>query len=85
MVWGGISLTGITGLGIIEGHLNSVRYGDEILQPVAIPYLQNLGPNSILQDDNTRPHRARVITDYLQNVGVERLEWPAKSPDLKPN
>ena len=25
-----------------------------------------------------------VIRDYLQNVGVERMEWPASSPDLNP-
>jgi len=84
MVWGGISITGKTRRVIIEGHLDAVRYRDEILQPVAIPYLHNLGPNSILQDDYSRSHRARVITDYLQNVGVERMEWPAKSPDLNP-
>ena len=62
----------------------AVRYRDEILAPVAIPYLQNLGPNAILQDDNARPHRARIITEYLQNEGVERMEWPAVSPDLNP-
>ena len=62
----------------------SVRYRNEILEPVAIPYLQNLGPNSILQDDNARPHRGRIITEYLQNLGVERMEWPAVSPDLNP-
>ena len=84
MVWGGISLTGKTRLVIIEGNLNAVRYGNEILEPVAIRYLQDLGPNSILQDDNTLPHRARIITEYLQNLGVERMEWPAVSPDLNP-
>ncbi|KAI4823603.1 hypothetical protein KUCAC02_012181 [Chaenocephalus aceratus] len=45
---------------------------------------QNLGPNSILQDDNARPHRARIITEYFQNLGVERMERPAVIPDLKP-
>ena len=60
MVWGGISLTGKTRLVIIGGNLNAERYRDEILQPVAIPYLHSLGPNSILQDDNARPHRAGV-------------------------
>ncbi|KAJ8376911.1 hypothetical protein SKAU_G00074910 [Synaphobranchus kaupii] len=30
-------------------------------------------------DDNARPHRARIITEYLQNLGVERMEWPAMS------
>ena len=55
-----------------------------ILQLVAIPYLHSLGPNSILKDDNARPHRAGFIRDSLQNVGVERMEWPASSPDLNP-
>ena len=84
MVWGGISLTGKTRLVIIGGNLNAERYRDEILQPVAIPYVHSLGPNSILQDDNARPHRAGFIRDYLQNVGVERMEWPTSSPDLNP-
>ena len=84
MVWGGISVRGKTDLVIIGGNLNAVRYRDQILRPVAVPYLQNMGPNAILQDDNARPHRARIITAYLQNVGVDRMDWPAVSPDLNP-
>ena len=84
MVWGGISLTGNTRLVIIGGNLNAERHRDEILQPVAIPYIHSLGPNSILQDDNARPNRAGLTRDYLQNVGVERMEWPASSTDLNP-
>src|SRR4029434_4038340 len=67
---------------LFGGTLNAERYRDEILQPVAIPYLHSLGPNSILQDDNAHPHRAGFIRDYLQNLGVERMDWPASSPDL---
>lgn len=85
MVWGGISIIGKTRLVIVDGNLNAVRYRDEILQPVAIPYLRQLGANGILQDDNARPHRARVITDYLQNARINRMEWPANSPDLSPS
>uniref|UniRef100_A0A667ZNY4 Transposase Tc1-like domain-containing protein n=1 Tax=Myripristis murdjan TaxID=586833 RepID=A0A667ZNY4_9TELE len=84
MVWGGISLTGKTRLVIIGGNLNAETYRDEILQPVAIPYLHSLGPNSVLLDDNARPHRAGFIRDYLQSLAVERMEWPASSPDLNP-
>uniref|UniRef100_A0A3Q4ALE6 Tc1-like transposase DDE domain-containing protein n=1 Tax=Mola mola TaxID=94237 RepID=A0A3Q4ALE6_MOLML len=74
MVRDGISLTGKTRLVIIGGHLNAERYQDEILQPVAIPYLYCLGLNSILQDDNARPHTVGFIRDYLKNLGVERME-----------
>ena len=35
----------------------------------------------ILIDDNARPHRAHVVTDYLEN---ETIEWPSCSPDMNP-
>ena len=73
MVWGGISITGKTRLVAIDGNLNAARYRDEILQPVAIPFLRNMGANSILQDDNARPHRARIITDYIHNARINIL------------
>ena len=33
-------------------------------------------------DDNARSHRARVVNDYLEYVGIEHLDWPSRSPDL---
>ena len=35
-------------------------------------------------DDNARPHRARVVTDYLVTEPIERMDWPSLSPDLNP-
>uniref|UniRef100_A0A3Q3E715 Tc1-like transposase DDE domain-containing protein n=1 Tax=Labrus bergylta TaxID=56723 RepID=A0A3Q3E715_9LABR len=70
--------TGKTRLVIIGGNLNEDRYRDKILQPVTIPHLHSLGPNSILQDENAH----QFMRDHLQNLGVERMEWPACSPDL---
>ena len=35
-------------------------------------------------DDNARPHRARIVQDYMADETIERMEWPAKSPDLNP-
>uniref|UniRef100_A0A3Q0RNA2 Tc1-like transposase DDE domain-containing protein n=1 Tax=Amphilophus citrinellus TaxID=61819 RepID=A0A3Q0RNA2_AMPCI len=32
----------------------------------------------------THPHREGFIRDYFQNLGVERMEWPACSLDLNP-
>ena len=46
MGWGFSSLTGRTRLLMIGGNLNAERYWDEILQPVAVPYLNSLRPNS---------------------------------------
>ncbi|XP_041366837.1 uncharacterized protein LOC121381288 [Gigantopelta aegis] len=55
-----------TPLYIINGNLIGQRYLNEIVQPFVIPLLQRIGPGAWFQDDNARPHRARVVTDFLQ-------------------
>ena len=82
MVWAGISTNGKTDLVVVPGTLNGRRYIDEILRPHVIPYLRQMGPNSIFQDDNARPHRARIVDDFLRQNGVVRMDWPPMSPDL---
>ena len=67
-----------------QGNLTGLRYTDEILRPIAIPALRAIGQGSIFQDDNARPHRARVVNDFLEQQEVTRLDWPAVSPDLNP-
>ena len=38
--------------------------------------------SSKIQDDNARPHRARIVDGFLQANNVSGLDWPAMSPDL---
>ena len=38
----------------------------------------------VLQDDNARPHRARIVQQFLQQNNMDHLDWPARSPDLSP-
>ncbi|GBM63599.1 hypothetical protein AVEN_45861-1 [Araneus ventricosus] len=33
-------------------------------------------------DGNARLHRAVVVEHYLEGHGLERIEWPAQSPNL---
>ena len=68
----------------MDGDLNAVQYQQEILDHIAIPYMRNLGPNGILQDDNARLHRARFVTDHLDQQGICRMDWSAVCPDLNP-
>ena len=83
MVWGGISFDGVTDLYVIQnGALTGVRYRDEILDVYVRPFAGAVGDNFVLMDDNARPHRARVVNDYLEDEGIERLDWPSRSPDL---
>ena len=67
---------------IVAGNMTAVRYRDEILRPVAVPLVQQR--NLILQQDNARPHVARVCQDFLANNNIAQLAWPPYSPDLTP-
>ena len=83
MVWGGISMEGRTDLCRLEnGSLTAIRYQDEILEPIVRPYAGAVGPGFLLMHDNARPHVARVCRQYLEDEGIDTIEWPSRSPDL---
>ena len=69
---------------MVDGNLTGIRYLNEIIRPLVLPGLQQIGGGAVLQDDNARPHRARVVTDFLRQQGIARMDWPAYSPDLAP-
>ncbi|GFV39248.1 transposable element Tcb1 transposase [Trichonephila clavipes] len=39
---------------------------------------------AIFQQDNARPHMARIVLRFFVNHQVELLPWPARSPDISP-
>ena len=59
-------------------------YINQILAPGAIPFIQRHGARVTLQQDNARPHTARVTQRYLGQNNVNVLPWPANSPYLNP-
>ena len=84
MVWAAISANHRTDLVFIEGNLNGLRYRDEILRPVVLPFLDQVGVGALFQHDNTRRHVAHVCTNFLEENDVHILPWPAISQDLNP-
>ncbi|KAL0165774.1 hypothetical protein M9458_037618, partial [Cirrhinus mrigala] len=85
MVWGGISLEGRTALHVLaRGSLTAIRYRDEILRPLVRPYAGAVGPGFLLMQDSARPHVAGVCQQFLQDEGIDAMDWPARSPDLNP-
>ncbi|KAI4904756.1 hypothetical protein NFI96_010311 [Prochilodus magdalenae] len=85
MVWGGISLKGRTDLYRLDnGTLTAIRYQDEILGPVVRPCAGAVGPGFLLVHNNARPHVARVCRQFLENEGIDTIDWPTGSPDLSP-
>ena len=53
-VWGGITSHGRTQLVIVAGNLTAIRYRDEIIRPLVLPFLQGQRGAVMLQQDNAR-------------------------------
>ncbi|GFT54406.1 transposable element Tcb1 transposase [Trichonephila clavipes] len=81
MVWGAIAYDSRSTLIVMRGTLTSQRYVDDILRPHIGPFLNGL-PGAIFQQDNARPHTARVSQDFLRHF--KTLPWPARSPRFVP-
>lgn len=85
MVWGGISSDARTELVLIQnGALTAHRYIEEVLIPHVIPFAPHIGEDFMLMHDGARPHTARCVSHFLEDVGIDTLRWPARSPDLNP-
>lgn len=54
---------------------------DENLQESA--NMMGLG-QFIFQQDNDPKHTSRIATQYFEENCIEKLEWPAQSPDINP-
>ncbi|GFX02846.1 transposable element Tcb2 transposase [Trichonephila clavipes] len=61
---------------VMRGTLTGQRYVDDILRPHVGPFLNGL-PGTIFQNDNARPHTARVV-DFLRHF--QTFPWLARSP-----
>ncbi|GFU28903.1 transposable element Tc1 transposase [Trichonephila clavipes] len=81
MVWGAIAYDSRSTLIVMRGTLTGQRYVDDILRLHVGSFL-NGHPGAIFQQDNARPHTARVAQDFLRHF--QTLPWPARSPDLSP-
>ena len=83
MVWGAIGYNIRSRLLRIEGNLNSNRYIREVLQPEILSLFQAT-PHAIFQQDNARPHLARIVQTFFQRRRVSLLPWPVLSPNMSP-
>ena len=74
MVWGGICHTGRTELKVIDGTLNAVRYRDDILARIVLPFIRNNGFHHTFQEDNARCHVARICKEFLERNNIRVLD-----------
>jgi len=55
------------------------------LLPAVAEKRPELVENFILHQDNAPPHKARIVTEFLVEQGIETLRHPPYSPDLAPS
>lgn len=66
------------------GSLTAQRYNEEVLANYVVPFAPIIGDDFVLMQDNARAHSARCVTEYLDEVGIGKLNWPACTPDGNP-
>ncbi|GFY19684.1 transposable element Tcb2 transposase [Trichonephila clavipes] len=85
MVWAGIMINGRTCLHVVaDGTMTGQRYIDEVLLPHVRLFRGAVGDKFVFMDDNATCHRTLAVQDCLDSEGIQRLVWPARSPDLNP-
>ncbi|GFU70511.1 transposable element Tcb1 transposase [Trichonephila clavipes] len=85
LVWGGIMLGSRTDLHIFDaGSVNGIHYCNKILLPYVRLFRGAMGLQFLFIDDNALCHRTVAAEQLLVNESIERMDWPARSPDLNP-
>ncbi|GFY13606.1 transposable element Tcb2 transposase [Trichonephila clavipes] len=85
LVWGGIMLGSRTDLHIFDaGSVNGTRYCNEVLLPYVRLIRGAMGLQFLFMDDNAPCHCTVAAEQLLESEDIERMDWPARSPDLNP-
>ena len=70
---------------VVHETLISQKSRDEILESDFRPSLNSPKcQNMVLQADNGRPHRARIINEYKNLQNIASIQLPSLSTDLNP-
>ena len=80
--WKYTAKTGAMERGNKRGGIDFIRYQNEVLKPLFIPFMQSLGPGYIAQEDNAGPHASNWNREYWAASAIELMTWPPNSPDL---
>ncbi|GFV82837.1 HTH_Tnp_Tc3_2 domain-containing protein [Trichonephila clavipes] len=66
------------------GSVNGTRYCNEILLPYVRLFRGAMGLQFLFMDDNAPCHHTVAAEQLLESEDMDRMDWPARSPDLNP-
>lgn len=84
MVWGCVTWFGVGRIHRVEGRMNSDQFCS-ILEDSLLGSLEDHGlrvDNVVFQQDNDSKHTSRKTRRWLDEHNIDRLPWPASSPDM---
>lgn len=70
-----------------KGGIDWYIYRERILYPSLFPFalrVKETRAGVIIMEDNAPAHKHRYQQEFRRRVGLQKLEWPANSPDLNP-
>ena len=77
-------MMGPTSLAVVTGTIDHLKYID-LLETHLLAHAEAFyGENWRFQQDNARPHTARVTMEWLTQHVPQLIDWPANSADLSP-
>jgi len=70
-----------------KGGIDWFIYRERILTPLLYPFVASVQaalPGVVIMEDNAPAHIHHYHDQPRQQLGMQKLEWPANSPDLNP-
>ena len=86
MVWGCMGWEGVGKLAEVEGRMDANQYVG-ILKGNLLPSLEESGvplDDVNFQQDNDPKHTSKKAKKWMEDNGINVLDWPPQSPDLTP-
>jgi transposase len=88
MYWGCFSWYGPGPLIPLSSSVTGATYV-EILRKYALPTIKEFPGNAdrgrpLFQQDNAKPHTAKVTRQFFEDNNIRVMDWPPQSPDQNP-
>ncbi|KAL3656640.1 hypothetical protein V7S43_019105 [Phytophthora oleae] len=84
MVWEAFGYKGKSELAVLEGRQNSGHYIYTVSEHLLPFDYKNYGTDLVFMQDNASIHASYETTSFFEDIGMQLLDWPARSPDLNP-
>lgn len=82
MVWAAIGFKNRSSIQFLPETLNSIRYRALLDNQLLSNGRTWAGGTFIFQQDNASVHTATIVNDWFKDHKIEKLNFPARSPDL---